>query len=47
MEMTAYYFQKNEQEQENRLKFCIKNKERDWNYSLITNEDSFYSLSQR
>ena len=34
-----------EQDQENRLKFCIKNKERDWSDVLITDENSFYLLS--
>ena len=46
MERTADFLQKNEQDQENRLKFCIKKKERDWIDVLITDEASFYLLSQ-
>ena len=38
-------YRNNEQDQENRLKFCIKNKERDWSDVLITDEASFYLLS--
>ena len=35
----------NEHDQENRLEFCTKNKERDWNDVLTTDEASFYLLS--
>ena len=38
-------YRNNEQDQENRLKFCIKNKERDWSDVLITDEATFYILS--
>ena len=38
-------YRNNEQNQENRLKFCIKNKERDWSDVLISDEASFYLLS--
>ena len=38
-------YRNNEQDQENRLKFCIGNKERDWSDALITDEASFYLLS--
>ena len=38
-------YRKNEQDQENRLKICIKNKERDWSDVLITDESSFNLLS--
>ena len=34
----------NEQDQENSLKFCIKNKKRDWSEVLITDEASFLSF---
>ena len=39
-------YRNNEQDQENRLKFCIKNKERDWSDVLITDEASFYPYHQ-
>ena len=38
-------YKNNEQDQENRLKFCIKNKEINWSDVLITDEASFYLLS--
>ena len=38
-------YRNHEQDQENRLKFCTKNKERDWSDVLITDEASFYILS--
>ena len=40
-----FFYRNNKQDQENRLKFCIKNKERDWSDVLITNETSYYLLS--
>ena len=38
-------YRNNEQDQENRLKFCIKNKERDWSDVFTTNKASLYHLS--
>ena len=38
-------YRNNEQEQDNRLKFCIKNKEKDWSDVLIKDEAFFYHLS--
>ena len=38
-------YRNNEQDQENRLEFCTKNKERDWSDVLTTGEVSFYLLS--
>ena len=38
-------YRNNEQDKENRLKFCIKNNERDWSNALITDDASFYLLS--
>ena len=39
-------YRNNEQDQENRLEFCIKNKERNWSDVLITDEASFYFYYQ-
>ena len=44
MKRTNIVCKNNEQDKENRLLFCIKNKERDWNYLLISDETSFYLL---
>ena len=38
-------FRNNEQDQQNRLKFCLKNKDRNWEDLLITDEVSFYLWS--
>ena len=38
-------FRKSVQDQENRHRFCIKNKERYWSDVLITDEAPFYLLS--
>ena len=39
------FYRNNEQDQENKLKFCIKSKERDWSDVLIIDKASFYLLS--
>ena len=38
-------FRNKEQDQQNRLEFCLKNKDRNWEDLLITDEVSFYLLS--
>ena len=38
-------FRNNEQDQQNRLEFCLKNKDRNWEDVLITDEVSFYLWS--
>ena len=38
-------FRNNEQDQQNRLEFCQKNKDRNWEDVLITDEVSFYLWS--
>ena len=38
-------YKNNQQDQENKLKFCIKNKERNWSDVFIKDEASFYLLS--
>ena len=38
-------FRNNEQNQQNRLEFCLKNKDRNWEDVLITDEVSFYLWS--
>ena len=40
-------YRNNEKDQENRLKFCIKNQERDWSDVFTTNKVSFYLLSPK
>ena len=38
-------FRNNEQDQQNRLEFCLKNKDRNWEDALIADEVSFYLWS--
>ena len=45
MKRNAIFFKNNELDQENKLKFCLKNKDRDWRDVLIIYEFSFYHLT--
>ena len=45
MKGSQTFYRNNEKGQENRLKFFIKNKERDWSDALNSDEASFYLLS--